>query len=170
MVNVYPFFAYESNSDVIPLDYALFRENPGVIDPGNGLHYFNLFDAQLDAVFAAASALGFDDVPVVLTSTVYLFALFNENKKTGPTSERNYGLFYPSEAKVYDIPFTLEDLKKYKDVRGAPVSGGGGQSTGSESGGVSKEHDGTNVVCGEQRGREGEASGRSGLRMWRGRG
>lgn len=35
MVNVYPFFAYESNADVISLDYALFRDNPGVVDPGN---------------------------------------------------------------------------------------------------------------------------------------
>ncbi|MDG2769763.1 glycosyl hydrolase family 17 protein, partial [Vibrio parahaemolyticus] len=33
MVNVYPFFAYESNADVISLDYALFRDNPGVVDP-----------------------------------------------------------------------------------------------------------------------------------------
>lgn len=39
MVNAYPFFAYEANSDVISLDYALFRENPGVVDSGNGLRY-----------------------------------------------------------------------------------------------------------------------------------
>ena len=62
MVNAYPFFAYESNSDVISLDYALFRENPGVVDSGSGLRYFNLFDAQIDAVFAAMSALKYDDI------------------------------------------------------------------------------------------------------------
>ncbi|KAM1240118.1 hypothetical protein ACFX2J_045471 [Malus domestica] len=180
MVNCYPYFAYESNSDVIPLDYALFRENPGVVDAGNGLRYFNLFDAQIDAVFAAMSALKYDDINMVVSETgwpskgdsvevgasvenaaayngnlvrrilagggtplrpkadltVYLFALFNEDKKFGPTSERNYGLFFPNERKVYDIPFTVEGLKNYHDRR-SPVSGNQ-QVTAPVNGDVSK--------------------------------
>ncbi|KAJ4840055.1 hypothetical protein Tsubulata_048986 [Turnera subulata] len=189
MVNVYPFFAYESNSDVISLDYALFRENPGVVDAGNGKRYFNLFDAQIDAVFAAMSALKYDDIEMVVSETgwpskgdeneigasvdnaaayngnlvrriltgggtplrpksdltVYLFALFDEDDKVGPTSERNYGLFYPNEKKVYDIPFTVEGLKSYKD-KPAPASGGGGSgqpSAAPVSGGVSKSTTGS---------------------------
>ncbi|KAJ4725159.1 putative Glucan endo-1,3-beta-glucosidase [Melia azedarach] len=150
MANVYPFFAYAANSDTISLDYALFKDNPGSPDSGNGLKYTNLFDAQLDAVYAAIKAIGYNDVKIVVTETgwpsagdqneigpspenaaayngnlmrrvlagtgtparpkeplnVYLFALFNENQKTGPTSEKNYGLFYPNEQKVYDMPFT----------------------------------------------------------------
>ncbi|WCJ37493.1 Glucan endo-1 3-beta-glucosidase 3 [Euphorbia peplus] len=193
MVNAYPFFAYESNSDVISLDYALFRENPGVVDAGNGLRYFSLFDAQIDAVFAAMSALKYDDISMVITETgwpskgdeneigatlqnaaayngnlvrriltgggtplrphadltVYLFALFNEDEKNGPTSERNYGLFFPNEKKVYDIPFTVEGLKNYKDSR-SPVSGGQPQPqqpvTSPVSGGVSKSTTG-NTWC-----------------------
>ncbi|KAK9078168.1 hypothetical protein SSX86_002225 [Deinandra increscens subsp. villosa] len=180
MVNAYPFFAYESNSDVISLDYSLFRQNPGVPDAGNGLRYFNLFDAQIDAVFAAMSALKYDDIPLVVSETgwpskgddneigaslenaaayngnlikriltgggtplrpkanltVFLFALFNENKKTGPSSERNYGLFYPNMQKVYNIPFTVEDLKNFRGESSpvtspvvspvtSPVAGGG---------------------------------------------
>ncbi|KAF8082162.1 hypothetical protein N665_0845s0020 [Sinapis alba] len=149
MVNAYPFFAYSGNADKISLDYALFRENAGTIDSGNGLRYNSLFDAQLDAVYAAMSAVGFNDVKVMVTETgwpsagdkneigasesnasaynrglvkrvlsgngtplrpkdplnVFLFALFNENQKPGPTSERNYGLFYPNEGRVYDVPF-----------------------------------------------------------------
>ncbi|PKI67741.1 glucan endo-1,3-beta-glucosidase 12-like [Punica granatum] len=154
MVNAYPFFAYIDNADKISIDYALFRNNPGVVDSGNGLKYSSLFDAQVDAVYAAMSALKYDDVRIVVTETgwpskgdqnevgagpenaaayngnlvrrvltsrgtplrpnfdldVFLFALFNENQKPGPTSERNYGLFYPSEQKVYEVPLTLKDL------------------------------------------------------------
>ncbi|GER48248.1 glucan endo-1 3-beta-glucosidas [Striga asiatica] len=177
MVNVYPFFAYESNADKISLDYALFRSNTGQVDSGNGLSYFSLFDAQVDAVFAAMSALGYDDVPITVSETgwpsrgdtnevgatasnaaeynrnlvrrvltgqagtplrpnakltVFLFALFNENQKPGPTSERNFGLFYPNERRVYDIPLTLKELNGYKDGSNSnsnsnrsPPSGGG---------------------------------------------
>ncbi|KAK1376830.1 Glucan endo-1,3-beta-D-glucosidase [Heracleum sosnowskyi] len=44
------------------------------------------------------------------TLNVFLFALFNENQKNGPISERNYGLFYPNQQKVYDIPLSLDAL------------------------------------------------------------
>ncbi|XP_054799120.1 glucan endo-1,3-beta-glucosidase 12-like [Prosopis cineraria] len=177
MVNAYPFFAYSANADEISLDYALFKENPGVVDSGNGLTYHSLFDAEIDAVFAAMSALQYDDVKMVVTETgwpskgdvdevgaseenaasyngnlvkrvltgsgtplrpndplnVFLFALFNENEKPGPKSERNYGLFYPNEQKVYNIPLTLRELKDGNETAPSlnveksqvPVTGGG---------------------------------------------
>ncbi|RYR45423.1 hypothetical protein Ahy_A07g031249 [Arachis hypogaea] len=155
MVNAYPFFAYAANSDKINLSYALFENNPGVVDSGNGFKYNSLFDAQVDAVNAATSALQYGDVKIVVSETgwpskgdsneigaseanaasyngnlvkrvlngsgtplrpndplnVFLFALFNENQKPGPTSERNYGLFYPTEQKVYDIPLPVAEVE-----------------------------------------------------------
>ncbi|EOA16665.1 hypothetical protein CARUB_v10004853mg [Capsella rubella] len=165
MVNAYPFFAYSGNADKISLDYALFQENAGNIDSGTGLKYNSLFDAQVDAVYAALSAVGFNDVKVMVTETgwpsvgddnelgaseanaaayngglvkrvltgngtplrprdplnVYLFALFNENQKPGPTSERNYGLFYPNEGRVYDVPFTSRSTPVNGNGAGVPV-------------------------------------------------
>ncbi|CAH8332877.1 unnamed protein product [Eruca vesicaria subsp. sativa] len=198
MVNAYPFFAYAANADKISLEYALFKENAGNVDSGNGLKYENLLDAQIDAVFAAMSAVGFNDVKVVVTETgwpsagdeneigagsdnaaayngglvkrvltgngtplkpkepldVYLFALFNENQKTGPTSERNYGLFYPNENKVYDVPFSAKSAPVNDSKEKVPVkspSSHVGQTWCVANGKTSKEklQEGLDYACGE---------------------
>ncbi|KAJ7518400.1 hypothetical protein O6H91_21G067100 [Diphasiastrum complanatum] len=36
----------------------------------------------------------------------YIFSLFNEDLKPGPTTERNWGLLYPNGSSVYDIDLT----------------------------------------------------------------
>ncbi|GAB2258607.1 hypothetical protein Droror1_Dr00014767 [Drosera rotundifolia] len=114
MLNAYPFFAYIGNSDQIALSYALADPTaPTVVDPASGLSYTSLFDAQYDGVLWAMSHLGYHDIPIDL--------------KPGPTSERNYGLFYPDEENVYDIPLTVVEVgsavsngSKVTVVAGAP--------------------------------------------------
>ncbi|KAJ1698388.1 hypothetical protein LUZ63_006900 [Rhynchospora breviuscula] len=180
MVNAYPFFAYEANSNDISLDYALFKPNAGVLDSGSGLTYYSLLDAQIDAVAYAMSALNYDDVHISISETgwpsegdaneiganvvnaaayvgnliervvsgtcgtpkrpkcdmdVYLFALFNENQKPGPTSERNYGMFYPNEQKVYDVDFVLgnSNSSSTRNNNGNGNSTNNGNSSGNNS-------------------------------------
>ncbi|TVU38681.1 hypothetical protein EJB05_12065, partial [Eragrostis curvula] len=62
-MNIYPFFAYANQQPggTISLDYALGNSNPGVQDDQTGLMYYNLLDAQRDAVFYAMEALGGQD-------------------------------------------------------------------------------------------------------------
>lgn len=150
MINAYPFFAYKDNPTTVSLGYVLFEANDGQVDSANGLRYYNMFDAQLDAVYAAMAKLGYPNIMILVSETgwpsagdadeagatlgnaqiyhanlfqhlvtttgtplkpnvsldVYLFALFNEDLKPGPTSERNYGLLQPDGTRVYFFDFS----------------------------------------------------------------
>ncbi|MBA0724522.1 hypothetical protein Golax_021208 [Gossypium laxum] len=149
-INAYPFLAYKNDPQHIDINYALFKDNRGIYDAKTKLHYDNMFEAQVDAAYAALDKAGFSKMQVIVSETgwasrgdpdeaganvknartynrnlrkllakkkgtpfrpkmvikAYVFALFNENLKPGPTSERNFGLFKPDGSIAYDVGFT----------------------------------------------------------------
>ncbi|GKV35855.1 hypothetical protein SLEP1_g44062 [Rubroshorea leprosula] len=149
-INAYPFLAYKNDPGHIDINYALFKKSPGIYDAKTKLHYDNMFEAMVDAAYAALEKVGYDKMEVIVSETgwaskgdqdeagatvknartynynlrkrllkkkgtpyrpkipvkAYVFALFNENLKPGPTSERNFGLFKPDGSISYNIGFT----------------------------------------------------------------
>ncbi|KAI5073600.1 hypothetical protein GOP47_0011613 [Adiantum capillus-veneris] len=176
MINPYPYFAYKANPNTVSLQYALSAApstSTGaqtsvaassvsatvVTDPNTGLAYYNLLDAEVDAVYAALAALGYNDIEVIVSETgwpsagdsdeagatlenaqaynsnliarlqrgqgtpakpnvplvAFIFALFNEDMKYGPTSERHYGLFNPDRTPAYDFGLLSTSSKSTVD-------------------------------------------------------
>jgi exo-beta-1,3-glucanase (GH17 family) len=146
MANVYPYFSYIGDRNDISLDYALFKSTSAVVQDV-GRSYSNLFDAMVDTLLSAMEALGYPNVPIVITESgwpsagadvatvenaqaynnnliqhvlsnagtpkrpgtsieTYIFAIFNEDKKTGDETERHFGLFNPDQSPAYSVNFS----------------------------------------------------------------
>jgi exo-beta-1,3-glucanase (GH17 family) len=172
-INVYPYFSWEESSQYVPLDYALFTRSTALTTDGK-FQYTNLLDAQLDAVAAAVTALGYGNVRIAISETgwptcgdsneiganitnaetfnqnlvnhilssptvgtpvrpgifvpTFIFALFNENEKPGPTTERNWGILFPNGKPVY--PLDIKDVSAATPPGSSPGGGGGGGTVG----------------------------------------
>ncbi|CAD6213982.1 unnamed protein product [Miscanthus lutarioriparius] len=143
MINPYPWFAYQSDPRPETLAFCLFQPNAGRVDGGSRIRYTNMFDAQLDAVKSALVRAGATPgspgataenarayvsnlvahlrsgagTPLMPGKSVetYLFALYDEDLKPGPTSERSFGLYHTDLTMAYDAGLTSS----------APAVGGG---------------------------------------------
>ncbi|KAG6382712.1 hypothetical protein SASPL_157584 [Salvia splendens] len=100
----FPAGSCRASPDEISLSYALFQPSPGTIDATTNLHYDNMLFAQIDAVYAAIKAMEHTDIQVKVSETGWPSkGDVDEDLKTGPVSEQNYGLFYLDGTPVYNV-------------------------------------------------------------------
>ncbi|CAH8333914.1 unnamed protein product [Eruca vesicaria subsp. sativa] len=68
LVNIYTFFGYKDSNGDIPLEYALFTQTSGG-NPDNQYTYRNLFDANIDSVYAALEKTDGGSLDVVVSES-----------------------------------------------------------------------------------------------------
>ncbi|KAL6224097.1 hypothetical protein ACLB2K_002953 [Fragaria x ananassa] len=116
MIDIYPYYAYRDSPSNVTLDYALFQASSEVIDPNTGWPSKGS-PKETAATPDNAQTYNTNLIRHVINNTgtpakpgekvdTYHFSLFNENRKPGLESERNWGLFYPDQTSVYNLDFT----------------------------------------------------------------
>lgn len=88
--------------------------NGGDIDQiGANVYNAATYNRNLMKRLNAKPPVGTPARPGVVLPT-FIFALFNENQKGGPGTERHWGQFYPNGTKIYPIDFTGQtDVSSY---------------------------------------------------------
>ncbi|WOL03686.1 hypothetical protein Cni_G12406 [Canna indica] len=77
--------------------------NGGDLDQiGANVHNAAIYNRNLARRMAARPAVGTPARPGV-AMPVFIFALYNENQKGGPGTERHWGLLYPNGTRVYEV-------------------------------------------------------------------
>ncbi|XP_006644851.2 putative glucan endo-1,3-beta-glucosidase GVI [Oryza brachyantha] len=69
LVNVYPYFAYSADPSSVSLDYALMSPSASAVVTDGGVAYTSMFDAILDAAYAALDKAGGQGLELVVSET-----------------------------------------------------------------------------------------------------
>lgn len=98
--------------------------------PGASVDNAAAYNRRLVRKVMSSTQVGTPGRPGIVIPT-YIFALFNENQKPGPTTERNWGLLYPNLTPVYSIDLTGQTTESaYTNpppiLATAPLSSGSG--------------------------------------------
>ena len=88
--------------------------------PGATIANAATYNRRLVDKMLSTTQIGTPARPGVFIPT-YIFALFNEDQKPGPTSERNWGLLYPNLTAVYTIDLTGQTAITAYSVGSPPV-------------------------------------------------
>lgn len=105
-VNAYPFLAYKSDPEHIDLNYAIFQKNAGIYDAKTNLHYDNMFDAAVDAAYAALDNAGFSKMEVIVSETGW--ASKGDDDEAGATVQN---------ARIYNLNLR----KRLRKKKGTPL-------------------------------------------------
>ncbi|KAL8145974.1 hypothetical protein AgCh_003926 [Apium graveolens] len=90
-INLYPYKVYTLSAE-IPVGFALFQDHPYNFrdDSVTGVRYRNLFDMMVDAVIAAMTVSGHENIPLVVTETGWP----SYNSGTEPEASHHYSEMY----------------------------------------------------------------------------
>jgi len=106
LFNVYPYFAYVASPDKIPLGYALFNTDQPVID---GEHeYHSLFEAMVDAFYAALEKTGGSKLTVAVSETGWPTA--GNEPHTSKLNAQTYNQNLINEMKQRGTPRRPDDI------------------------------------------------------------
>ncbi|CAH1425813.1 unnamed protein product [Lactuca virosa] len=100
-INTYPFLAYISDPEHTDINYAVFKKNAGIKDAKTKLHYDNMFEAKIDATYAALEKAGFEKMEVIVLETGWA--------SKGDANEAGATL---SNARTYNLNLRKRLLKK----------------------------------------------------------
>ncbi|KAE8687180.1 Glucan endo-1,3-beta-glucosidase 4 [Hibiscus syriacus] len=96
MLNAYPYYGYSNANGIFPIDYALFKPLPEVkqiVDPNTLFHYNSM---------RVSNNSDPPSQPTIPINTC-IYELFNEDKRPGPVSEKNWGLLFTNGSAVFPL-------------------------------------------------------------------